>query len=133
MSVNSYPFFLCLRTETLAARGDTAAVLETVTGALETARRTGYVEYEAQLVGLRGELLLGVEPSPRPTALPTPRLPSWRRSQSSDGIKSGRSSSGQQPARPGCGGHTGSDNKPTTYSQGRCCLASRVLVVGSHA
>jgi hypothetical protein len=64
MSVNSYPFFLCLRTETLAARGDTAAVLETVTGALETARRTGYVEYEAQLVGLRGELLLGVEPSP---------------------------------------------------------------------
>jgi hypothetical protein len=51
------PFIVCLRAETLAARGDTAGALETVTGALETARRTNYVEYEAELVRLRGELL----------------------------------------------------------------------------
>jgi DNA-binding winged helix-turn-helix (wHTH) protein/predicted ATPase len=57
------PLILSMQAETLAARGDVAAALETATRALETARRTDHRQYEAEHVRLVGELLLGDDPS----------------------------------------------------------------------
>jgi DNA-binding winged helix-turn-helix (wHTH) protein/predicted ATPase len=56
---SGYPYFSSsLLAETLAALGDVEAALETATGALETARRNGEQWYEAELVRLRGDLML---------------------------------------------------------------------------
>jgi DNA-binding winged helix-turn-helix (wHTH) protein/predicted ATPase len=57
------PLILALQAETLASRDENAAALELATGALDTARRTGHVQYEAELVRLRGALLLRVDPA----------------------------------------------------------------------
>lgn len=56
---SGYPYFSSsLLAETLVAVGDVDAALEMATGALETARRNGEQWYEAELVRLRGDLLL---------------------------------------------------------------------------
>jgi DNA-binding winged helix-turn-helix (wHTH) protein/predicted ATPase len=56
---SGYPYFSSsLLAETLAANGDVTGALDAAAGALETARRNGEQWYEAELVRLRGELLL---------------------------------------------------------------------------
>ena len=57
------PFFSSLLAETLAGLGDTAAALEAASEALDSARLTGDLEYESELVRVRGELLLRTDPS----------------------------------------------------------------------
>jgi DNA-binding winged helix-turn-helix (wHTH) protein/predicted ATPase len=52
------PYYSSLLAEALARSGDTAGAVETASEALRTARRTGEVWYEAELVRLRGEALL---------------------------------------------------------------------------
>jgi predicted ATPase len=56
------PFIICLRAETLAARGEIESALAAAADAIEIARRNGFAEFEADHVRLRGELLLRADP-----------------------------------------------------------------------
>jgi hypothetical protein len=61
---SGFPYFSSsLLAETLSLAGDTAAALETTSGALVMGRRTGQLWYAAELTRLRGEILLRLEPS----------------------------------------------------------------------
>jgi predicted ATPase len=61
---SGFPYFSSsLLAETLARAGATAEALETATGALVMARRTGQPWYAAELARLRGEYLLRLAPS----------------------------------------------------------------------
>ena len=62
---SGFPYFSSsLLAEALAMAGDTAGALETASGALVMARRTGQLWYAAELARLRGEILLRFAPSP---------------------------------------------------------------------
>ena len=62
---SGFPYFSSsLLAETLALAGDTAGALETASGALVMARRSGQLWYAAELARLRGEILLQFAPSP---------------------------------------------------------------------
>jgi tetratricopeptide (TPR) repeat protein len=62
---SGFPYFSSsLLAETLSLAGDSAAALETTSGALVMGRRTGQLWYAAELTRLRGEILLRLEPSP---------------------------------------------------------------------
>jgi tetratricopeptide (TPR) repeat protein len=62
---SGFPYFSSsLLAEALAKAGDTAGALETASGALVMARRTGQLWYAAELARLRGEILLRSAPSP---------------------------------------------------------------------
>jgi predicted ATPase len=61
---SGFPYFSSsLLAETLARAGETTAALETASGALVTARRTGQLWYAAELTRLRGEILLRLAPA----------------------------------------------------------------------
>jgi predicted ATPase/DNA-binding winged helix-turn-helix (wHTH) protein len=57
------PCYSSILAEALARAGDAAAAFETATDALQEARRTGETWYEAELVRLRGELMLDIAPN----------------------------------------------------------------------
>jgi tetratricopeptide (TPR) repeat protein len=62
---SGFPYFSSsLLAETLALAGDAAAAMETTSGALVMARRTGQLWYAPELARLRGDILLRLEPSP---------------------------------------------------------------------
>jgi AAA ATPase domain len=69
---SGFPYFSSsLLAETLTLAGDTAGALETASGALVMARRTGQLWYAAELARLRGEILLRHAPRRRPDDLAT--------------------------------------------------------------
>jgi predicted ATPase len=56
-------FLSSLVAETAAAQGDITGALRIASEALEVARRTGHIQYEAELVRLTGELTLRADAS----------------------------------------------------------------------